>query len=261
MESRMPRDLVPTSIITQNYRVNGLISVTAAGLIGVLSDPTDSYIELENVSMVRIHRPQEIVAQFNVYGMVKSRIIAVICEKTADLGRISIARAGFQRLISYRIWASLHGFEMFGILESPGKFDFSAQMFQGNRQFTALFNATMIPVFFPQLVTRAPAMIFNRQMVEGIGVISEVEEQAAVEEKKIGTGQLSRIGTGPLSRIGTGQLREQGGTGQIPRGGTGQFPRSGTGQLGQGGAGQPPSGGTGQFPRRPTGPFVKKEDE
>jgi hypothetical protein len=265
MESRMPRDLVPTSVITQNYRVNGLISVTAAGLIGVLSDPTDSYIELENASLVRIHRPQEIVAQFNTYGMVKSRIIAVLCEKTADLGRISIARAGFQRLISYRIWASLHGFELFGILESPGKFDFSSQMFQGNRQFTSLFNATLIPVFFPQLVTRVPAILFNRQMVEGIGVISEVEEQAAAEEKKIGTGQLTR--TGPLSRIGTGQLGQQGGTGQIPRG-TGQFSRIGTGQLGQtgqnppgqGGIGQPPRGGTGQFPRVGTGPAGKDEE-
>lgn len=274
----MPRDLVSTSVITQNYRVNGLISVTAAGLIGILSDPTDSYIEIENASMVRIHRPQEIVAQFTTWGMVKSRIVAVLCEKSADLGRISIARAGFQRLISYRIWASLHGYEMFGILESPGKFDFSAQMFQGNRQFTALFNATLIPVFFPQLVTRAPAILFNRQMVEGIGVIGEVEEQTAAEEKKINTGQLSRLGTGPLSRIGTGQLGQTGGTGQIPRTGTGQFPRVGTGQLGQTGPAQPGQGstgqtqprpgpgqtqprtGTGQFPRVGTGP-VDPEDK
>jgi hypothetical protein len=258
MESRMPRDLVPASILTQNYRVNGLMSVTAAGMIGVLSDPNDSYIELENASIVRIHRPQEVVAQFNVYGMVKSRIHAVLCEKTSDLGRITIARAGFQRLISYRIWASLHGFEMFGILESPGKFDFSAQMFQGNRQFTALFNATLIPVFFPQLVTRAPDLLFNRQMIEGIGVISEVEEQVAAEEKKIGgTGQLSRTGTGQLKRTGTGQFSRirtgqlgPSGAGQPPAGGTGPYPRAGTGQ-----------GTTDEFPRRPTAPFPKPEEK
>ncbi|GEM_PF-260883 len=252
MESRMPRDLVPTSVITQNYRVNGMISVTAAGLIGLLSDPTDSYIEIENASLVRLHRPQEVVAQFNTWGMVKSRVIAVLCEKTADLGRITIARAGFTRLISYRIWASLHGFEMFGILESPGKFDFSAQMFQGNSQFTALFNATLIPVYFPQLVTRAPAVLFNRQMVEGIGVISEVEEEVAAEEKNIGrTGQLGRLGTGQLGRTGTGQPSQ---------GGTGQFPRTGTGQLGRTGNTQPrPTGTTGQFPRK--GPSLSDPDE
>jgi hypothetical protein len=257
---RMPRDLVPTAVISQNYRVNGLVSVSAAGLIGLLSDPTDSYIEIENASLVRLHRPQEIVAQFNTWGMVKSRIIAVLCEKTADLGRITIARAGFQRLISYRIWASLHGFEMFGILESPGKFDFSAQMFQGNRQFTALFNATLIPVYFPQLVTRSPAILFNRQMVEGIGVISEVEEEAAAEEKGLGrTGQLGRTGTGQLPRTGTGQL-SQGGTGQFPRTGTGQFPRTGTGQIGHTGNTQPQRGGTGQFPRAGVPPAEEEEN-
>ncbi|OGO10050.1 MAG: hypothetical protein A3K46_05580 [Chloroflexi bacterium RBG_13_60_9] len=252
MESRMPRDLVPTSVITQNYRVNGMVSVTAAGLIGLLSDPTDSYIEVENASLVRLHRPQEVVAQFNTWGMVKSRVIAVLCEKTADLGRITIARAGFTRLISYRVWASLHGFEMFGILESPGKFDFSSQMFQGNSQFTALFNATLIPVYFPQLVTRAPAILFNRQMVEGIGVISEVEEEVAAEEKGLGrTGQLGRLGTGQLGRTGTGQLSQ---------GGTGQFPRTGTGQPGRTGNTQPrPTGTTGQFPR--SGPRLDEPDE
>jgi hypothetical protein len=216
----MPRDRVSCALFTQNYRVNGMLAVSAAGLVGVVNDPTDSYIELEDASLVRLHRPQEIVAQFTVWSMVKARIIALLCEKTADLGRITVARAGFTRQLSYRIWASLMGFEMFGVLESPGKFDFSSQMFQGTRQFTPLFNATLIPVFFPQLVTRAPAILFNRQMVEGIGVISEVEEPT-VEERKTG-------GTGSLPRSGTGQL-PHGGTGPVPRTGTGQFPRGGTG--------------------------------
>ncbi len=248
---RMPRDLVPTSVITQNYRVNGLVSVNAAGLIGLLSDPTDSYIEIEKASLYRLHRPQEVVAQFNAWQMVKSGIVAVLCEKTADLGRITIARAGFSRLISYRIWVGLHGFEMFGIIESPGKFDFSAQMFQGNRQFTSLFNATLIPVYFPQLVTRAPALLFNRQMVEGIGVISEIEEETAAEEKKIGsTNPLGRTGTGPIGRTGTGQLA---------RGTTGQFPRTSTGPLSPAGGDTQPNRTTGQFPR--TNPFTNPDEE
>jgi hypothetical protein len=237
----MPRDRVSCAIFTQNYRVNGMISVTAAGLVGVVNDPTDSYIELEDASLVRLHRPQEIVAQFTVWSMVKARIIALLCEKTGDLGRISVARAGFQRLISYRIWASLLGFEMMGVIESPGKFDFSAQMFQGTRQFTPLFNATLIPVFFPQLVTRAPAMLFNRQMIEGIGVISEVEEPAIEERKAGGTGSLARStgnlrqgGTEPTPRSGTGGLA-RGGTEPAPRSGTGGLPRGGTGPVNRGG--------------------------
>jgi hypothetical protein len=239
----MPRDRVSCAIFTQNYRVNGMISVTAAGLVGVVNDPTDSYIELEDASLVRLHRPQEIVAQFTVWSMVKARIIALLCEKTGDLGRISVARAGFQRLISYRIWASLLGFEMMGVIESPGKFDFSAQMFQGTRQFTPLFNATLIPVFFPQLVTRAPAMLFNRQMIEGIGVISEVEEPAIEERKAGGTGSLARSSTGNLTQQGGTEPTPRGGTGGLARGGTEPAPRSGTGGLPRGGTGPVNRGG------------------
>ena len=230
---RMPRDRVSCALFTQNYRVNGMISVTASGLVGVVNDPTDSYIELEDATLVRLHRPQEIVAQFTVWSMVKARIIALLCEKTGDLGRITVARAGFTRQISYRIWASLMGFEMFGVLESPGKFDFSSQMFQGTRQFTPLFNATLIPVFFPQLVTRAPAILFNRQMVEGIGVISEVEEPTPEERKPGGTGSLPRGGTGSIPRTPTGQLPKVG-TEPFPRSGTGHMPRGGTGPVNRG---------------------------
>ncbi len=251
MDSRMPRDRVSCALFTQNYRVNGMISVTAAGLVGVVNDPTDSFIELEDASLVRLHRPQEIVAQFTVWSMVKARIIALLCEKTGDLGRITVARAGFTRQTSYRIWASLMGFEMFGVLESPGKFDFSAQMFQGTRQFTPLFNATLIPVFFPQLVTRAPAILFNRQMVEGIGVISEVEEPVE-EHKPGGTGSLSRGGTGQPPYGGTGPIPRTG-TGQLPQGGTGTAPRTSTGQLQPGDTGPRPRTGTGQIPRGGTG--------
>jgi hypothetical protein len=230
---RMPRDRVSCALFTQNYRVNGMISVTASGLVGVVNDPTDSYIELEDATLVRLHRPQEIVAQFTVWSMVKARIIALLCEKTGDLGRITVARAGFTRQISYRIWASLLGFEMFGVLESPGKFDFSSQMFQGSRQFTPLFNATLIPVFFPQLVTRAPAILFNRQMIEGIGVISEVEEPTPEERKTGSTGSLPRGGTGSIPRTPTGQLPKEG-TGPFPRSGTGGLPRGGTGPVNRG---------------------------
>jgi hypothetical protein len=202
MESRMPRTQVPVSLITPYYRVTGMVAVTAAGLVGLANDLTDSYIEMENASLVRLHRPQETVAQFPVWSVVKSRIVAVLLETRGDLGRISVARAGYTRQIAYRVWAAIHGFEIFGVIESPGKFDFSSQMFQGNRQFVPLFNATIIPVLFPQLVSRSPALLFNRQMVEGMGVLSEVDDKSVVEEKKTPTGRFGGGSTGQFPRSG-----------------------------------------------------------
>jgi hypothetical protein len=197
--------------MTPYYRVNGEVAVSAAGLVGLANDQTDSYLELENAALFRLHRPQEMVAQFPVWNVVKSQIVAVLLESKANIGRISVARGGYQRITAFRVWAAVHGFEMFGVIESPGKFDFSAQLFQGNRQFIALFAATIIPVLFPQLVTRSPALIFNRQMVEGMGVLSEVDDWENSEERRTGT-------TGALSRSGgTGPVGRTGGTGPVGR--------------------------------------------
>jgi hypothetical protein len=195
METRFVRQKVLLSILTPYYRVNGQVGVTAAGLVGLANDQTDSYIEMENASLFRLHRPEEMVAQFPVWSVVKSRIIALLCEHRGDLGRISVARGGFQHTLAFRVWAAVHGFEIFGVIESPGKYDFSAQMFQGNRQYIPLFNATVIPVLFPQLVMRSPALLFNRQMVEGMGVLSEVGDWEQSEERKTGN-------TGPIARMG-----------------------------------------------------------
>lgn len=220
MEARIPRSRVSVALLTPYYRVSGQLGVTAAGLAGLANDQTDSFLELESAALFRLHRPQEMVAQFPVWSVVKSRVIAVLLEQKADLGRITVARAGFQHHIAYRVWAAVHGFEIFGVIESIGKFDFSAQMFQGNRQFVPLFNATVIPVLFPQLVTRSAALIFNRQMVEGMGVLSEVEDWENSEERRSGTtGGLGRTGgTGPVGRTGgTGPVGRTGGTGPMGR--------------------------------------------
>jgi hypothetical protein len=117
MESRSPRARVPVSLLTPYYRVNGEVAVTAAGLVGLANDQTDSYIELENTSLFRLHRPQEMVAQFPAWNVSKSRIVAILLESKADIGRLTVARGGYTRVVAFRVWAAVQGFEMFGVIE------------------------------------------------------------------------------------------------------------------------------------------------
>ena len=84
MDTKIPRNMVPVSLITPYYRVSGRVGVTSAGLVGLVNDPTDSFIEMENVTLVRIHRPQEVVAQFNVWSVVKARIVAMLLEQNDE---------------------------------------------------------------------------------------------------------------------------------------------------------------------------------
>jgi len=172
MEGKPILGHVPLELITPHYQVKGKIAVTSLGLIGALNESTGSSIEITEASVARLHRPAEIVARFDTWEVVKDKLIAVLLEQRNDLGPPAITRAGFGRMVSYKIWASLEGFEMFGVMEAPGKFIYADFMFQGHRHFVPLYNATLIPVFFPQLVSRAPVLLFNRQRVEGLSIIS-----------------------------------------------------------------------------------------
>lgn len=173
MEGKPILGHVPVELITPHYHVKGKMAVTSAGLIGAVNESTGSSIEITEATVARMHRPGEVVAHFETWEAVKDKLIAVLLEQRNDLGPTAITRAGFGRMVSYKIWASMEGFEMFGAMESPGKFIFADFMFQGHRHFVPLYNATLIPVFFPQLVQRAPVVLFNRQMVEGLSIISK----------------------------------------------------------------------------------------
>ncbi|MGA2111712.1 MAG: hypothetical protein ABSG98_06125 [Anaerolineales bacterium] len=164
---------VPVELITPHYHVKGKIAVTSTGLVGAVNESTASSIEISEAVVARLHRPGETVARFDTWEAVKDKLIAVLLEQRTDLGPPALTRSGFGRMVSYKIWASLEGFEMFGVMEAPGKFSFAEFMFQGHRHFVPLYNATLIPVFFPQLVSRAPVLLFNRQMVEGLSIISK----------------------------------------------------------------------------------------
>ncbi|MGD0575094.1 MAG: hypothetical protein ABSB61_06970 [Anaerolineales bacterium] len=173
MEGKPILGHVPVELITPHYHVKGKIAVTSAGLIGAINESSGSSIEILEAWLSRLHRPGETVARFDAWEAVKHKLVAVLLEQRTDLGPPSITRGGFGRMVSYKVWASMEGFEMFGVMEAPGKFSFAEFMFQGSRHFVPLYNATLIPVFFPQLVSRAPVLLFNRQMVEGLSIISK----------------------------------------------------------------------------------------
>jgi hypothetical protein len=173
MEGKPILGQVSVELITAHYRIKGKVAVTSAGLIGTVNESTASSVEIKEVTVERLHRPGEIVGRFETWETVKDKLVAVLLEQRTDVGPPAITRAGFGRLVSYKIWAGMEGFEMFGVMEAPGKFNFAEFMFQGHRHFVPLYNATLIPVFFPQVVNRAPVLLFNRQMVEGMTIISK----------------------------------------------------------------------------------------
>jgi hypothetical protein len=67
------------------------------------------------------------------------------------------------------------GYELKGIVETPGKFNFGALMFETDRFFMPIYNATLTAILFPNVKGASEAMIFNRSMVDALALLPKDE--------------------------------------------------------------------------------------
>jgi len=64
-------------------------------------------------------------------------------------------------------------YEIEGVLEIPGRLDFSALMGEGSRQFIPIFNAKLTAILIPSLRVDCAGMLLNRTQIDLMGLISQ----------------------------------------------------------------------------------------
>lgn len=153
-------------ILTSSYRVVGKISVATNGAMGMLNDPTHSYMEVLDARLARIHMPTKLVDHFEVVRMFKQRIFAIALGRREDLGPQAVVRGGFASVTEYPVRITTQVYEIDGTVEYPGRFDFSALMSEGTRDFIPIFNAILTATLIPTLRVESPGMLFNRNQVD-----------------------------------------------------------------------------------------------
>ena len=197
---------VSVELYTTSHRILGKITPGAAGLFSFLNIPTTSYIEIEGAHLNRLHQPGRLVARYSTVWVAKRQVVAILLSNRTEMGPTGMARGGYSTSAPHWMHILLGGYELRGMIETPGKFDFGGLMFQGDRLFIPIYIAKLIAILFPSVEAESPAMLFNRSMVDGMALLprDEIPEQyraAAVT----GTSPLvpnlpSGSGTGPLPR-------------------------------------------------------------
>jgi hypothetical protein len=64
---------------------------------------------------------------------------------------------------------------MRGLIQSGGRFDAGAVLYEGTSTFVALYNAKLSAILFPRARTESPAMAFNRSAVRAISLLPKEE--------------------------------------------------------------------------------------
>jgi hypothetical protein len=195
---------VSVELYTTSHRILGKITPGAAGLFSFLNIPTTSYIEMEGAHLNRLHQPGRLVARYSTVWVAKHQVVAILLSNRTEMGPTGMARGGYLTSAPHWMHILLGGYELRGMIETPGKFDFGGLMFQGGQIFVPIYIAKLTAILFPSVEAESPAMLFNRSMVDGMALLprDEIPEQyraaAATGTSPLVPNLPSRGGTGPL---------------------------------------------------------------
>jgi len=105
--------------------------------------------------------------------MMKSHIYAVCRARREDLGPQALVRGGYTNVVEYPIRITTQMFEIEGIIELPGRLDFTSLMTEGTREFIPLFNTTLTAILIPSLRLESGGMLVNRRQVDLIALLNQ----------------------------------------------------------------------------------------
>ena len=89
-------------------------------------------------------------------------------------GRLqALVRGGFANMVEYPIRITTQMFEIEGIMELSGRFDFAGLMMDGSREFIPIFNATLTGILIPNLRVESGGMLINRRQIDLIALLNQ----------------------------------------------------------------------------------------
>lgn len=165
--------VVSADFFTQSYRIVGKVMVPNTGLMGLINDSTNSFMEILDARLARVHMPSKLVDHYEVVRVVKSQIFAVALTRREDLGPQALARGGYVRFNEYPVRITTPVYELMGNLEWAGRFEFSTIMIEGSREFVPIYNAVLTAILIPSHKVESPATLFNRRQVDLLALNSQ----------------------------------------------------------------------------------------
>ena len=169
---------IPADLLTSHHYIFGQLKVTHSGLMGMFSDVTNSYIEVDDASLAHVYKPANVLNYTPVVWMVKAQVVMVCLSKREYVGLQGIMRGGYSRLFPYPVQITTSTFDITGTLEWSGRFEFSALMSEGTNAFFMLYNVAVTSTLFPALHMEAPAALMNRSFLETLVVVKRSAQES-----------------------------------------------------------------------------------
>ena len=170
--------LISADFFTPSFRIVGKIAVPSTGLIGLMNDPNNSFMEITDARLARLHMPTKLVEHYQSVRVVKQQLFAICLARREDLGPQALTRGGYVRMTDYAVHITTPIYELTGSIEWSGRFDFSVIMVDGLRDFIPIYDAKLTAILITTLKVDSPAIMFNRKHIDLLALKSQhMDEQ------------------------------------------------------------------------------------
>jgi hypothetical protein len=157
---------ISADFFTPSYRIVGKIAIPSTGLMGLVNDPMTSFMEIHDARLARLHMPTKLVDHYETVRLVRSQVFAICLARREDIGPHIASRTGYARSYEYRVLMTTPVYELTGIVEWSGRFDFSVVMVDGKSDFVPLYNTMLTAILIQALKVESPALLFNRKHID-----------------------------------------------------------------------------------------------
>ena len=167
----MAANQISVELYTATHRVLGRMKAGTTGLYSFMNDRTRSSFEVEGAHISRLHQPARLVARYQTLVMNKRNIVAVLLSTRGELGSVSVTRHGYSTVQQHPVHVLLPGYELKGVMESPGRLDLSSVFVEGDATYTPLYSCELQAILFPDIQASSPAMLYHSGRVTAISMI------------------------------------------------------------------------------------------
>jgi len=167
---------ITVDFLTPSYRIVGKVLVTRTGLFGVMTDTNNSVIDVHDAQLARLHIPNKLANRFPIAQVVKNQVVAACAGRRDDLG--PLAAITYNNPVNqFPMHITTPDYEIEGVIEWNGRFDFAALMGKGSSEYIPIFKAVISAVLNPAVRIESPAVLVNRHFIDLVAQITETKPE------------------------------------------------------------------------------------
>ena len=162
-------------LYTRFFKVSGDISPGPAGMYSHMNLPTASHLELNHAEVRPLFKLSGKPTLREKLWLVKEKIVVVVLERVSEMGTSSLSSRGYTRPFPHWVRAEVGDYELTGLLQLGGNFEFGEVISKGERNFIPIYKAALGSALYPALKVEMPVMLFNRKWLQGMALLTPRE--------------------------------------------------------------------------------------